>query len=79
VKLKKPAPKAAPVKTKSNSALDNSVVAVKDLKQTGITLHYGNMPVWRAEIIRLPLFFGHLDYVDKSYEPYYGPQMLAEA
>merc|ERR1712113_1084000 len=42
-----------------------------------LTLHYGNIPVWRAEIIRLPLWLAKVNYEDKRYEPYYGPEMLA--
>jgi hypothetical protein len=53
--------------------------ARKNLKKTGITFHYGNVPVWRAEIIRLPLYLGQLDFVDVKYEPYYNPDMIAAA
>jgi hypothetical protein len=37
------------------------------------------MPVWRAEICRLPLVLGEIDFVDHRYPAYYGPEMHAAA
>ena len=44
-----------------------------------LTIHYGNIPVWRAEVARLALMLGNVDFVDKRYAPYFGPEMYTQA
>ena len=44
-----------------------------------ITIHYGDLPVWRAEICRIALRLGDVPFSDRRYHPYFGEEMMSAA
>lgn len=44
-----------------------------------VTVHYGNIPTWRAEVLRIPLVLAGIPFEDKRYEPYFSEEMYMGA
>ena len=51
----------------------------KRKRKRTIKLNYGNVPWWRAEISRIALHLGGVEFEDVRWQPYFGEEMTAAA